>query len=195
MTQLDEITQKLIELDEDTLKAQLAIQEQELATGAISRSGSSLDSLEEALMVIPRSGFDQEIVNVGDRFFQKLNVKAYQLMCSELFDDQAIQIQCQALLTENLGKVAGEVKNNLGKLAGALTPILATNLQLAYPIAAILAVLIIKTISSATSETICEVWKSKIDQSTETPNSELSKVEMSGSEAIANQEVKAVSSK
>lgn len=195
MTQLDEITQKLIELDEDTLKAQLAIQEQELATGAISRSGSSLDSLEEALMVIPRSGFDQEIVNVGDRFFQKLNVKAYQLMCSELFDDQAIQTQCQALLTENLGKVAGEVKNNLGKLAGALTPILATNLQLAYPIAAILAVLIIKTISSATSETICEVWKSKIDQSTETPNSELSKVEMSGSEAIANQEVKAVSSK
>lgn len=195
MSQLDEITQQLIEFDEDVLKAQLAIQEQQITNSARSSSGSSLDSLEVELMVAPRGGFDQNTIEIGDRLFQKLNVKAYQLMCSELFDDQLIQTQCQTLLTENLGKVAGEFKNNLGKLAGALTPILATNLQLAYPIAAILAVLIIKAISSATAETVCEVWKGKIDQSTETPNSQLSVVETPGSEPIANQDINAVVSK
>lgn len=37
MNQLDGITQKLIELDEDTLKAQLAIQEEEIADESTSR--------------------------------------------------------------------------------------------------------------------------------------------------------------
>ncbi|SKB13870.1 conserved hypothetical protein [Planktothrix sp. PCC 11201] len=161
----DEFAQKIIELDEDTLKAQLAIQEQELANESTSRSASSLESLEEALIATPRGGFDEEIINAGDRLFQKLNVKAYQLMCTDIFDDQEIQTQFQSLLQENLGKVAGGFKANLGKLAGALTPILATNLHLAYPIAAILAALIIKTISSATAETICEVWKGKVNES------------------------------
>ena len=40
----DEFAKQLIELDEETLKAQLAIQEQEIANGATSRSASSLES-------------------------------------------------------------------------------------------------------------------------------------------------------
>lgn len=168
MSKLDEVIEKLMELDEDSLKAKLAVQEQQIANDATSRSPSSLDSLdslEEELKATPRSGYDQETINAGDRFFQKLNEKAYKLMCSELFDEQIIKTQSQALLKEHLGKVAGKFKENWGTATKALIPFLADNFNLAYPIAAILAVLIIKTISSATSETICEVWKSKVNES------------------------------
>ena len=161
----DEFAQKLIKLDEDTLKAQLAIQEQELANESTSRSASSLDSLEAALMATPRGGFDQEIVNVGDRFFQKLNVKAYQLLCSDLFADQELKQKIQAAYQESSEKVVA-----------LLAPILASHLGLASSIAVLLAVLIIKTIgsatfgvSSATSETVCELWKTKVDNFTPQP--------------------------
>lgn len=181
MSQLDEVIEKLMELDEDSLKAQLAVQEQQIANNDdTSRSPSSLDSLdslEEELKATPRGGYDQEKIDAGDRFFQKLNAKAYKLMCSDLFDEQIIQTQSQALLKEHLGKVAGKFKENWGTAAQALIPFLAANLQLAYPIAAILAVLIIKTISSATSETICEVWKSKVNES-EISNPQASITEM-----------------
>ncbi|MFZ1029902.1 MAG: hypothetical protein WAN66_27165, partial [Limnoraphis robusta] len=85
MSKLDEVIEKLMELDEDSLKAQLAVQEQQIANNDdTSRSPSSLDSLdslEEELKATPRSGYDQETINAGDRFFQKLNAKAYKLMC------------------------------------------------------------------------------------------------------------------
>ncbi|MFM6196139.1 MAG: hypothetical protein ACKPEN_16405 [Planktothrix sp.] len=161
----DEFAKQLIELDEETLKAQLAIQEQELAKESTSRSASSLESLEEALIATPRGGFDQETVKAGDRFFQKLNIKAYQLMCSDLFDDQELK-----------QKILVAYKENSEKAAALLAPILASHLGLASSIAVLLAVLIVKTISSATSgissatsETVCELWKTKVDESTESP--------------------------
>ncbi|MFM6192776.1 hypothetical protein, partial [Planktothrix sp.] len=100
----DEFAKQLIELDEETLKAQLAIQEQELAKESTSRSASSLESLEEALIATPRGGFDQETVKAGDRFFQKLNIKAYQLMCSDLFDDQELKQKILVAYKENSEK-------------------------------------------------------------------------------------------
>ena len=161
----DEFAKQLIELDEETLKAQLAIQEQEIANGATSRSASSLESLEEALIATPRGGFDEETINAGDRFFQKLSAKAYQLMCSDLFDDQELKQKIQAAYQENSEKVAA-----------LLAPILASHLGLASSVAVLLAVLIIKTlgsatfgVSSATSETVCELWKTKVDKFTESP--------------------------
>ncbi|CAD5980098.1 MULTISPECIES: hypothetical protein [Planktothrix] len=180
MNQLDGIAQKLIELDEDTLKAQLAIQEQEIADESTSRSASSLDSLEAALIATPRGGFDPEIINAGDRFFQKLNVKAYQLMCSDLFDDQELK-----------QKIQDAYKENSDKAAALLAPVLASQLGLASSVAVLLAVLIIKTlssattgISSATSDTICELWKTKVDDSIDNP--QVSGSETISSEAIAN---------
>ncbi len=165
MTQLDEIIPKLIELDEDTLKAQLAIQEQEIANDATPRSASSLDSLEAALIATPRGGFDQDTIKVGDRFFQKLNVKAYQLMCSDLFADQELK-----------QKIQDTYKENSDKAAVLLAPVLSSHLGLASSVAVLLAVLIIKTlssatlgISSATSDTICELWKTQVDEPTDNP--------------------------
>ncbi|MFM6454707.1 MAG: hypothetical protein ACKPH7_23210, partial [Planktothrix sp.] len=103
----------------------------------------------------------QETVKAGDRFFQKLNIKAYQLMCSDLFDDQELK-----------QKILVAYKENSEKATALLAPILASHLGLASSIAVLMAVLIIKTIgsatfgvSSATSETVCELWKTKVDES------------------------------
>ncbi|HSF75909.1 MAG TPA: hypothetical protein VLA84_19085 [Microcoleus sp.] len=55
MTQSDELYQKLLELDEDSLKAQLGIRAQEIARDPTARS-ASLESLDEALSATPRGG-------------------------------------------------------------------------------------------------------------------------------------------
>jgi hypothetical protein len=146
MSQLDEIIEKLMELDEDSLKAQLAIQKQKLANDSTSRSPSrspssdSLDSLQEALMATDRGGFSQEIINAGNRLFPSLNDQAYQLMCSNLFKDQDFKL-----------KILDAYKKNSDQAAVLLTPMLASHLGLASSMAAPLAVLIIKTVFSGVS--------------------------------------------
>ena len=72
MNQLDGITQKLIELDEDTLKAQLAIQEEEIADESTSRSASSLESLEARVRKAEKQKHEQsltQIKNIKSKLF------------------------------------------------------------------------------------------------------------------------------
>ena len=87
MTQIDELSQKLLDLDEDTLKAQLGIRAQECGQDTTGRA-ASLKSLDEAVSATPRGGSrDRADVNFGDRLFKGLKVKSYNLMSSELFTD------------------------------------------------------------------------------------------------------------
>lgn len=167
MTQIDELYQKLLDLDEDTLKAQLGIRAQECGQDTTGRS-ASLESLDEALSATPRGGSpDSADVNFGDRYFQQLNVKTYNLMCGELFDDQELKAKLQA-----------SFKENSDKGVALLAPILASQFNIALSLAVIAATLMVKTlcsatstISSATSETICGVWKEKLGDEKDTPDS------------------------
>lgn len=157
MTKIDELVQKMLDLDEDTLKAQLGISAQAIAQDPTARS-ASIESLDEALSATPRgSSLDSADVDFGEKFFNKLNIKSYDLMCGELLD------------AELTAKIAASYKENSDKAAAFLAPTLASQLNLPFSIAAIVAVLIIKTLvsasstmASATSETICEVWKKKL---------------------------------
>lgn len=151
MIQVDELAQKMLELDEDTLKAQLGIHAQEVAQN-FTTSSSSLETLDE-MTAIPR-GAD---ISFGDRLFKRLNSKSYYLMCSDISD----------LLDKDqvLRQLKDAYEQSAGKAAGFLAPVLVANLGLTPAIAVIIAVLIVKTISSATAETICEIWKEKIDKS------------------------------
>lgn len=163
MTQIDELAQKMLDLDEDTLKAQLGIQVQLISQDATERS-ASLESLDEALSATSRGfSLDSDAFKFGDDLFERLNIKSYNLMCGELFDDKEIQNQLQTAFKESMAKATGY-----------LAPVLVANLGLAYPVAAIIAALIIKTISSATAETICEIWKEKLGK--DMPESEQSPV-------------------
>ncbi|MEG4813425.1 hypothetical protein [Microcoleus sp. K5-D4] len=167
MTQSDELYQKLLELDEDSLKAQLGIRVQEIARDPTARS-ASLESLDEALSATPRGGSpDRADVNFGDRYFKQLNVKTHNLMCGELFDDQELK-----------AKVLASFKENSDQGVALLAPILASHFNIALSLAVLAATLIIKTlcsatstIASATSETICGVWKENLGDEKDTPDS------------------------
>ena len=101
MTPSHELYQKLLEFDEDSLKAQLGIRVQERARNPTARS-ASLESLDEALSATPRGGSgDCANVNFGDRYFKQLNVKTYNLMCGELCDHQELKAKLQASFKEN----------------------------------------------------------------------------------------------
>jgi hypothetical protein len=106
MTPSDELYQKLLEFDEDSLKAQLGIRVQERSRDPTARS-ASLESLDRALSATPRGGSpDRADVNFGDRYFKQLNVKSYNLMCGELFDDREVKAKLQASFKENYDKRA-----------------------------------------------------------------------------------------
>lgn len=185
MTEINELAQRMLDLDEEILKAQLGIQAQKIAQDTTARS-ASLDSLNDAITVISRGVLDEADINFGDRLFKRLNVKSYNLMCGELFNEQEIQTKFQTAF-----------KDSLEKVTEVLTPILIANLGLASPIATITAVLIVKTIvsttktiSSATSETICEIWKESLADEDEILDSDrlpenTSTSEQSGSLAVS----------
>lgn len=135
MTQIDELYEKLLDLDEDTLKAQLGISAQECGQETTGRS-ASLESLDRALSATPRGGSpDRADVNFGDRYFQQLNVKTYNLMCGELFDDQELKAKLQA-----------SFKENSDKGVALLAPILASQFNIALSLAVIAATLMVKTL-------------------------------------------------
>ncbi|HEY9800493.1 MAG TPA: hypothetical protein V6D28_28670 [Leptolyngbyaceae cyanobacterium] len=155
MTQMDELMQKMMDLDEDTLKAQLGIHAQEAAQDLTARS-ASIENLDEMLTAIPRGAVPSgQDVSFGNRLFKRLNVKSYNLLCSDVSD----------LLgkDDTLNKLKDAYEESAAKAAGFLAPVLIANLGLAPAIAAIISALVIKTISSATAETICEVWQEKLD--------------------------------
>jgi len=159
MEKLDNVSQKLLELDEDVLRSQLGIHAQAISQDITARS-ASIETLDETLTAIRRGVVSKGIVSkgtdasFGDRLFKRLNLKSYNLMCSNISDlvEQA----------ETLKQLQDAYEQSTVKAASFMVPVLITNLGLAPAIAAIIAALIIKTISSASAETICEVWKEKL---------------------------------
>lgn len=153
-----ELAQKLLELNEDVLKAQLGIRAQQVSEDATSRS-ASLESLDEDLSTVER-GISLRIIDIefGNRLFEQLNVKSYDLMCGNFLDDADLNT-----------KVLDAFKKGSDQAAALLAPILASHLGLASSIAMIVAVLLVKalvsatsTVSSATSDTICGIWKTTL---------------------------------
>jgi hypothetical protein len=165
MTELNQLAQKMLDLDEDTLKAQLGIRIQEMEKDITARS-ASLESLDEDLNMASRGlSLDSAAFKFGDEFFKRLNVKSYDLMCGELFDDVELKT-----------KFLDALKEGSDKGVTVLAPILVAQLGMGYSIAMFVAVLIIKTlyssidaIASATSDTICETWKNKMPNANKLP--------------------------
>lgn len=166
MAEINELAQKMLDLDEDTLKAQLGIRVQEMAQDTTARS-ASLESLDDQLAVSARGlSLDSAAVKFGDEFFKRLNIKSYNLMCGELFDDAELK-----------EKFLAAFKEGSDQSVALLAPILVTNLGMAYAIAMFIAVLIVKTlysatsgIASATSESICSIWKETLHDEKEILN-------------------------
>lgn len=155
MADINELIEKLAELDEETLQAQLGMQTQNLGNDL--SKGASVESINiNTLTAVPRGPEGNKFIEFGQNFFKRLNGEAYDLSCNrDPFGDGG----------KTMEKIEDAYNESSTKAAGVLTPILVTNLGLAPAIAAIVATLIVQKIASAAGETICSMWQHSFDGS------------------------------
>jgi hypothetical protein len=143
MQDYNELIPQLLELDEESLEAQLGLQVQGTAKGL------TLDSID--LDAAARAPISPEVLAAGQQLLKRLNSGLYDLMCNPLGSDSETE------------KVLDEVINqNYTKAAGILAPVLVSGLGLAPAIATLIATLVIKKIAKAGSEEICKSWKASL---------------------------------
>jgi len=153
MTQLDNLTEKLVEFDDDQLMLHLGMSTQGISEDLEGQTRSaSIDSIDLSLYEITRG--NEGTLNFGQRLFKRLNASSYELLCKDPFDDG-----------ETLQKLNEALKDSTAKAAGFLAPVLVANLGLAPAVAAIVAALIVKTISKAIADEICATWKTSLETS------------------------------
>jgi len=152
MTQLDNLTEKLIEFDDEQLMLKLGMSTLGISEDLEDQTRSaSIDSIDLSLYELTRS---EDTLNFGQRLFKRLNASSYELLCKDPFDDG-----------ETLKKLNEALKDSTAKAAGFLAPVLVANLGLAPAVAAIVAALIVKTISKAIADEICDTWKKSLEAS------------------------------
>ncbi|CAD5926657.1 hypothetical protein L2E69_18970 [Planktothrix agardhii 1806] len=143
MQDYNELIPQLLELDEESLEAQLGLQVQGTAKGL------TLDSID--LDAAARAPISPEVLAAGQQLLKRLNSGLYDLMCNPLGSDPETE------------KVLDEVINqNYTKATGILTPVLVSGLGLAPAIATLIATLVVKKIAKAGSEEICKSWKASL---------------------------------
>jgi hypothetical protein len=153
MTQFDDLTEKLLEFDDDQLMLHLGMSTKGISEDLEGQTRSaSVDSIDLSLYEITRS--NEDTLNFGQRLFKRLNASSYELLCKDPFDDG-----------ETLQKLNEALKDSTAKAAGFLAPVLVANLGLAPAVAAIVAALIVKTISKAIADEICATWKTSLEAS------------------------------
>jgi hypothetical protein len=138
MQDYNELIPQLLELDEESLEAQLGLQVQ-----------GTLDSID--INATARAAINPEVLEAGKHFLKQLNSGLYDLMCNPLGSDPETE------------KVLDEVINqNYTKAAGILAPVLVSGLGLTPAIATLIATLVIKKIAKEGSEAICKSWKASL---------------------------------
>ena len=147
MQDYNELIPQLLELDEESLEAQLGLQVQGTAKGL------TLDSIDIDIDTATRAAINPEVLATGQQLLKRISVGLYDLMCNPLGSDPETE------------KVLDEVINqNYTKATGMLVPILVSGLGLAPAIATLIATLVVKKISRVGSETICKSWKASMSE-------------------------------
>ncbi len=153
MTQLDQLTEKLVTFDDNQLFLHLGMSSESASEDLEQQTRSaSIDSIDLSVYEITRGNVD--ILNFGQRLFKRLNKASYELLCKDQFDDG-----------ETLKKLNEALKDSTAKAAGVLAPVLVANLGLTPAIAAIIAALVVKTLSKAIADEICSTWKNSLEAS------------------------------
>jgi hypothetical protein len=143
MQDYNELIPQLLELDEESIEAELGLQVQSTAKGL------TLDSID--INATAKSAINPELLAAGKNFLKQLNSGLYDLMCNPLGSDPETE------------KVLDEViSQNYTKAAGILAPVLVSGLGLTPAIATLIATLVIKKIAKEGSEAICKSWKASL---------------------------------
>ena len=151
MSQINDLTEKLVKFDDTQLLLHLGMSTQGISEDLEGQTRSaSIDFFDISLYEITRG--NEDTLNFGQRLFKRLNVASYELLCKDPFDDG-----------ETLKKLNDALKDSTAKAAGFLAPVLVANLGLAPAVAAIVATLVVKTFAKALSDEICSTWKQNLE--------------------------------
>lgn len=157
MADINPVVQKLQELDEDELLAQIGMRAQALESNP---SDASIEMLEE-LMPVPRASWD-EVLKIGQNLLDQTSAKAYKLMCTPIGGNGELAKELDQVFNE---KTADAV----AKATGLITPVLVSSLGLPQSLAVLLATLIVKKLAKGTSDFICDRWQQSLGISSTTP--------------------------
>ncbi len=156
MTNVNTVVQKLQELDEDELLAQLGMRAQVLES---SPSEDSIESLSE-LMPVPRASWD-DVLKTGQNLLNKTSADTYKLMCTPVGGNGDLAKELNQVLNQKTAEAAA-------KATSLITPVLVGSLGLPQSLAVLLGTLIVKKLAKETSDFICDRWQQSLGISSTT---------------------------
>lgn len=153
MTNINTVVQKLQELDEDELIAQLGMRAQAFGSDP---SAASIESLEEP-MPVSRASLD-DVLKTGQNLLNKTSADTYKLMCTPIGGDGDLAKELNQVLNEKTASAAA-------KATSLITPVLVGSLGLPQSLAVLLGTLIVKKLAKGTSDFICDRWQQSLGTS------------------------------
>ncbi len=147
-TQARPAVESLVTYEEDDLYQELGRRLQ-----AIQRDPSISASFEPAITPgLEPQGAAEDLKKFGKRFFARANAQAYQLVCGQNAENS--EERERVLDAFGIGKEA---------VAAAIAALLVAQLGLAPAVAAVVAALVIRVFFRPAYESMCDVWKEKVE--------------------------------
>lgn len=150
MTNVNNVIQKLQELDEDELIAQLGMRAQVFGPDP---SAASIESLEEP-MPVSRASWD-DVLKTGQNLLNQTSADTYKLMCTPIGGNGDLAKELNQVLNEKTAEAAA-------KATSLITPVLVGSLGLPQSLAVLLGTLIVKKLAKGTSDFICDRWQQSL---------------------------------
>lgn len=152
MAETAAIVQNLLNLDEDTLAAQIGIRAQAIEADP---AADTIESLQEP-MAVPRAGWD-DVVRFGQSMVEQSSQQAYGLLCTPITGEDTHELvqELQNLLDQKTTEA-------ITKATALLAPFLVGSLGLPQSLAVLISTLLIKRLAKGTSNFICDKWKASL---------------------------------
>jgi hypothetical protein len=146
--QAEPAVKKLLKSDEEQLYEKLGIRAKAIAQDPT--KGSLFEP--QVTYDMAQMGLKEDVMEFGQRLFNRLNVEGYKLICGSETEDQKDRKDLMKAFSTN-----DEVT-----VATALSVLLVTNLGLAPAIAAVVAALLVKRFFRPAYEEFCQTWKKNL---------------------------------
>lgn len=156
MTNVNTLIQKLQELDEDELIAQVGMRVQ--AIESHQERAASIESLSEP-MPVPRASWD-DVLKTGQNLLNQTSANTYKLMCTPIGGNGDLAKELNQVLNEKTAEAAA-------KATSLIAPVLVGSLGLPQSLAVLLGTLIVKKLAKGTSDFICDRWQQSLGISAE----------------------------
>ena len=152
MSEIENLAQELLLLNEEELTTKLGLLDRDLNAGV--RGAASVQYLES--MPEPRAGLD-DLLKIGQNLFGPASAGLYKILCSdvgEVVKDSELAQQLTELMNQKNAEASA-------KAAALITPLL-TSGGLPQSMAVMIGALIVKKLAKGSSDFICTKWQQNI---------------------------------